>query len=631
MNEKKIIRTKPSEVGWRGYAPDRAFLPALLVAAAAGAALLQSRYYVGFFNDDASFVLLAQGLLDHLWSLSGAGFKEAFSLFLPGYPLFLAPFVAALGPHWDWLRWTTAGVSIFTVYGLWSLLGGWLSEEERRWAVLLYALHPVFLLCSGMVMADPFLSCLFVFGLLALRRVLEGGGAGAHCLLISISVWAAATKPTGIILAVAVTGGLAAAKARRGLLLMGLFFWLPCLVAGALALMKNQSPTDYITYFSHGLASLSGQPLLERAYGLLHTFVLVYGLGWLWPRGPLFDMAGAVLASGALYFILKGFAALLSGQGPGRFTAAAAGLLLLGQALVMSLWTVYSERYALPMLPFGLPLLAAGLFSQWRERHWAPRLALAALAAGFIFHSGKLAAETRFGASAEGVLCERTLEWIRRETPPESRFIGSAPLICLYTGRKGGNLTTASNFDAFLSGLARSGITHAMVTGQVILSSKGAYSSNQALRKEMERAWIRHHPRIFKKIYSDPEEGTEVYLTQLPPLRREAERHYAAALRAIAASDLAAAAASLKLSLAEDPDFSSALVVLATIRMQQRREPAEAEKMLRRALALDPNFERAARKLVELLEGQGRGREADEVRASGTTAVLNPPFEVTAR
>lgn len=631
MNEKKSVKTKRRESGWRGYAPDRAFLPALLAAAAAGTALLQPRYYVGFFNDDASLVLLARGLLDHLLALSGAGFKEAFSLFLPGYPLFLAPFVAALGPHWDWLRWTTAGISLFTVYGLWRLLGGWLTEEERRWAVLLYALHPVFLLCSGMVMADPFLSCLFVFGLLALRRVLEGGGPVAHFLLISLSVWSAATKPTGILLAVAVTGGLAAARARRGLLLMGLFFWLPCLLVGALALLKNQSPTDYIAYFSHGLASLSGQPLLERAYGLLHTFVLVYGLGWLWPRGPLFDISGAVLAAGALYFILKGLAALLSGQGPGRFTAAAAGLLLFGQALIMSLWTVYSERYALPMLPFWLPLLAAGLFSQWRVRPWAPRLALAALAAGFIFHSGKLAAGTRSGARAEGGLCKRTLEWIKRETPPESRFIGSAPLICLYTGRRGGNLSAASNFDEFLSGLARSGITHAMVTGQVVLSSKGAYSGNQALRKEMERAWIRHHPRIFKKLYADPEEGTEIYSAQLPPLRLEAERHYAAALRSIAASDLTAAAVSLKLSLAADPDFSSALVGLAAVRMRQGREPAEAERMLRRALALEPNFERAARKLVELLEGQNRGREADEVRASGTKAVLSPPFEVAAR
>lgn len=607
--------------------PDRHFLPLLLAAAGAGAALLQPRYYVGFFNDDAAFVLLAQGLLDHLRALSPAGFGSAFSHFLPGYPVFLAPFAAAFGPHWGWLRWTTAALSLLSVYGLWRLLEGWLSMEERRWAVLFYAVHPLFLLSSGMVMADPFLACLFIYGLLGLRLALEDEKGWRGCaLLLAASAWACATKPIGLLLPAALTAALAAAGARRALKLTAVFFWLPCLAAAAVSLLGDKSPTDYVTYMLQGLASLAGQPLWARGYGLLHAFVLVYGLGWFWPRGPVADLLGAALIAGLVYLCLKGLAALLAKPRPGRFVAMAAGLLLLGQGLVMSLWTVYSERYALPMLPFWLLFLAAGLGASWRSRPWAARTLMAGLAAGFAVHAAGLALETRSGrAPAESRFCERTLDWIRRETPPGSRFVGEASLVHLYTGRAGAGLLPAPNFDVFLLKLREAGITHALVTGQAVLSTKGSYGNDHARQKGLERAWIRSHPRYFSRLYADRDEGTEVYAFSVPPARARAEESYARALRELKANDPAAAAASLRLALEGDPDFASALVTLAVVKVRGGGDAAEAERLLRRALAAEPNFQGAAKLLAELLARQGRKRAA--AQDPGVAAQAAPPFE----
>lgn len=598
--------------------------PALpLLLAAAGAALLHTRYYVGFFNDDASFVLLAGGLWERLAGQAPGGLAGAFSHFLPGYPVFLAPFAAALAPHWGWLRWTTAGLTLLSVWGLWRLLDGWLPEEERRWAVFLYAAHPLFLLSSGTVMADPFLACLFVYGLLGLRLALEEKpGPGAYALLAGTALWAAAAKPIGLLLPAALTAALLAARAWKAARAMALLVWLPLLTAALWSAARNETPTDYVGYMLKGLASLADQSLWQRGYGLLHAFGLVYGLALPWPRGPLADAAGAALAAGALWLCLKGLASLLAGEGSGRAAAAAAGLLLLGQGLVMSLWTVYSERYALPMLPLWLPLLAAGAGAAFKARPAAARALLCVLALWFCAHSAYLAAETRSARRPpESRFCGRTLEWIRTETPEGSRFSGNAALVRLYARREGWGLFAAPDFDSFLLNLSRLGITHALVTAQPVLSTGGPYRNNHAWQQAMERGWIRRHPGVFAKVYENAQERTEIYSVTLPPGLQPAAEIYARALAALRGEDPAGARALLRLALKEHPGFVSALTALAAL-----EAGAEAERLARRALALEPNHAPASALLAELLERRGLAEEARKVRAGAQAALSLPPF-----
>lgn len=626
---KKISRLGSSRDAAAPPLSDRAFLRLLLLVAAAGAVSLHPRYELGFFNDDASFVLLARRLWDALRNFSGSGLGALFSHFMPGYPLFLAPFAAVFSPRWSLLPWAMGAVSVLTVYGFWELLAGWLPAEERRWAALLYALHPLFLLSSGMVMADPFLAFLFVFAMLGLRRVLEGEkGPWAYALLGAMTAWCVCTKPIGLVPAAAITAALISARAWKGARLLALLVWLPCLAVGLSALAGNAAPSDYLHYFLQGLASLARRSLWERGYGLPHSFILVYGLACPWPRGPAWDLAGAAFIAGLLYFLVKGLSALLSGKAPGRFIALSAWLILIGQAAVMSIWTVNSERYALPMLPFGLLFLAAGILAAGKKRPWAARALLAALALGFSIRTGLLVAETYSPSRpAETRLYTRTLDWIRRETPPESRFLGRGAVIELYTGRTGQGMLAAPNADAFLSELSRYHITHTLVTSQAILSMPGAYSSNHAWRQAMERGWIRSHPGRFKKLYADPLEGTEVYGVALPERWDKAVDLYMEAAKDMRNSDWPAATAKLRLSLAEVPDFTSALTALASVRLLHGNDPAGGERLLRRALALEPNYPRCTKMLAEVLERQGRRSEAARALAAGQAALSIPPFE----
>lgn len=602
-----------------------ALLPLLLTAA--GAALMRGRCYVGYLNDDASFVLLAGQLWRALLSFSAAGLGGSFVHFLPGYPAFLAPFAALAAPDWGLLRWTTAGLSLLSVYALWRLLDGWLTEEFRRWAVLLYAVHPLFLLSSGLVMADPFLAALFVCGLLALRRALEGGGAGWCALLAAASAWAALAKPIGLLLPAALTAALLAARARRPLRWMAALVWLPLAAGVIFAVLRQGTPTDYFSYLLHGLASVGREALWPRLYGLLHSFVLVYGLACPWPRGPVFDLAGAGLIAGAGYLSLRGLAALLAGPAPVRFTALAAGLLLLGQGLVMSVWTVHSERYVLPMLPLGLPLLTAGISSLLRARPAAARALLAAAALYFFAQSARLALVLNSGRRPqESRLCSDTLAWIRAETGPDSRFSGNGDLVRLYTGRAGFGLSAAPDADLFLVYLARLRVTHALVTDLPVLSTRGPYSSNHALQKAAEKDWIRGHPGLFEKLYSNQAEKTEIYAVRTPGRWLEAAGLYAEALAALRRQDQAAAEAGLRAALAAVPDFPSALALLASLRLPQPGGAAEAERLLRRALVLEPNYPRASQALAALLERQGRAKEALAAKAAAAAALSKPAF-----
>ena len=122
-----------------------------------------------------------------------------------------------------------------------------------------------------------------------------------------------------------------------------------------------------------------------------------------------------------------------------------------------------------------------------------------------------------------------------------------------------------------------------------------------------------------------------MYAVLAAPGRAEAVKHYSQALRELSASGPAAAERSLRLALAADRDFPSALAALASVLLTGGGSQAEAEKLLGRALALEPNFPRASGALAQLLEGQGRTAEAGKVREAAQAARALAPFEVPPR
>src|SRR5687767_4073973 len=132
-------------------------MPALgLLAAALLYAALFPRFFVGYFSDDALYILAAKSLLTGRYVSLYLPDQPYLTQILPGYPLFLAPFVALVQPHWPWLKFLSVGLTLGSVLLLGKLLEPWMSTRVRWITMLLFAFNPTTVLGSGIVMSDPF-------------------------------------------------------------------------------------------------------------------------------------------------------------------------------------------------------------------------------------------------------------------------------------------------------------------------------------------------------------------------------------------------------------------------------------------------------------------------------------------
>src|ERR1051326_8861950 len=128
-------------------------------------AFLLPRYYVGIYGDDGEYVLAARSLLQGHYVSMNLPDHPAYQHYPPGFPLFLAPFVLLLQPHWFWLKLVSAGVTLVSCFLLWLLSKNWLETPARLALLVLYALNPVTAIFSGFLMSEP---CLILFLLLVL-------------------------------------------------------------------------------------------------------------------------------------------------------------------------------------------------------------------------------------------------------------------------------------------------------------------------------------------------------------------------------------------------------------------------------------------------------------------------------
>src|SRR3984893_4211517 len=67
-------------------------------------ALLSQFYYIGLINDDAAYALGAKSLLLGKYVALDQPGQPPLPVYPPGFPLFLAPFVALIGSHWQLLK-----------------------------------------------------------------------------------------------------------------------------------------------------------------------------------------------------------------------------------------------------------------------------------------------------------------------------------------------------------------------------------------------------------------------------------------------------------------------------------------------------------------------------------------------
>jgi len=603
--------------------PQRLF-PWLLLAAGLFYAALLPRLCVGYFNDDAEFLLLGRSLLDGRYATLWAPGQPPETLLMPGFPLLLAPFVWLWAPHWAWFKLIPLALSLLSGFLFWRLLACWLDPGARLAALALFLFNPVVAGLSGAVMSDVSLlfAALLVFCLL--QRLCAGDEMpswGLGLLLGGASI----VRPVAALLIPAAALALTLARGRRA----ALRALLPAAAVWAAVLLRNllaaHELSRYTAFWREGLSVLAAGPaaVLDNWHRVAFLFCGPGLTGLRLSREGWGIPASLAVIAGAATLAAVGFAVLLRERAQ-RPLLWAVAVFVAGCLLVQAFWPVLDTRYFLPLLPFGLAALVTGGRALCQRLPW-PRLGLAAgltvLLGAYAVQDARLWASARSGGRPQGhVFPAETLAWIARNTPENALFLTKAPWLYLYAGRRGLPAILADDSEEYRYHCLRRGVTHVLSLPFSILTIPGGRTLDQARNWNRNMAWAASWTEAFAPAYANLGEGTVVYRVVPDPAFSAAYALSLAAREAFARGEIGAGLGALDRALRLRPRLVSALNAKGAALMLCGR-PQEAERSLRRALAVRPDHALALTNLARLQARQGRKEEARRLYARARAAI----------
>jgi len=410
---------------------------ACLVAAALLSRLWLARYAPLIETDGVQYVAIARR-----FQQSGSPFDP---LFHPFYPLCLAILQPLV------VDYELAGRLVSALFGTAFLIPAYilvralLGPPVATLSVLLLAIHPGLVWSSTAVLSEATYTFWIVLGVWMGQQALAGtrsgflGGAG---LCFGLAYLA---RPEGVIYFVGLLGLTARVGARsnrrRELSLWGVAATIGFSMAAAPYLLYLRSRHGYWTLSGKvlhnlvqdtGLAASAGQT--EVGFLLRHageTAQRILENAYLFEKYALPDLFPGVL----VLALLPGLLAT-----PRRSGWGARQGLLLGAALPPFITLAFhvESRVFLPVLPFLLPLAAAGVLAaaQWlaperRTGRWAVGLA-AVLVLGLIPYTVRPLLRPDAGAA----LYRQAARWVVASQPPDAVIMDRKPFIAFYSGRQ---------------------------------------------------------------------------------------------------------------------------------------------------------------------------------------------------
>ncbi|MBI4376227.1 MAG: glycosyltransferase family 39 protein [Elusimicrobia bacterium] len=415
------------------------------ILAAGFYALCRQAYYVGFFNDDAFYIIGARSLLSGAYAQLNVPGHPPLVQYSPGHSLLLAPLAWLAGDR----LWPYQAASIAMMALSMGLLYIYLGSRLKAsfWpALLLAAFNPLCASMSGAVLAEaPFLLALTASAVYA-ERVWREPRAGPWLGLFALAGFASLIRPNGAALGLALA--LALARERRLRLAAGAAFFL-----AAFALpwwLRNQRLAgaadthwaELISFAGGSWTGLAGALAYNLFYYLEAAFVANF---FRWPAGlSWLAIPSSAIGLGLAFWGLRGERS----PAARRFLLPASGLYLLS----FLIWDKQASRYLLPLLPFVLSYTLWGLERLARARAWA----WGAAALGLALCAPPLCAIIRArpgDGDARTTAPASAFEWARVRSRPEEVFaVDLDGRFFLHTGRQAVKLPAAEG--DLLSGLA---------------------------------------------------------------------------------------------------------------------------------------------------------------------------------
>jgi hypothetical protein len=182
------------------------------------------------------------------------------------------------------------------------------------------------------------------------------------------------------------------------------------------------------------------------------------------------------------------------------------GLLYLG---IHVIWPIHDARFYVPLLPFLLVWMLAGIQKLFSGSYRKILLAVffAGLAVSYVqADRRRLSPQTQ-----AAVFPAQTVQWIRDNTLPESLFLtNKTGLVCLYTGRYSTAAVAHPDAKAFLNYIQGYHVTHV-----AFFYSHLADKARLAVWKQTE-SWVTQSPDSFALVYANPVEAVRI-VRVIPP------------------------------------------------------------------------------------------------------------------
>lgn len=456
-------------------------------------------YYVGFFNDDAFYIIGARALAQGRYVELNAPGQPPLVNYLPGYSLILVPVAWLAGNSLLPYQLLSVLMCLLALGLLWRLFEG--LAPSARWAALAVSgFNPLMISMSGAVLSDiPFLLLTVIIFLYA-RKIWDKKPPRPWLILSGLAGFACLLRPTGVAVVLALLAALGLEKRWK----------LAALCAGVCTLVL--SPFLLRNYFYTGQALMYAVELTDpyRGASAFGRFVFSFkeNLGFYlkflfvttlfrWPWNlPLLEALTVGLGIAAVGYGIRDKREKLI------------GIYLLIYMLIHLLWSKQAGRYLFPVVPFFAAYLFQGLALKKRMIYGALGLSL--------FLSGLPAARiVRAGLWVRNPLNtppRRAFEWIRGNTGPRDIFAAELDgRFYLYTGRLAVHLNRPNSDAGFLRWLDENRVGYIAVFPNdfVMRTSSGQSSSDpvslDVLRKELSEK------RLFTLVFEDKEEGSAIY------------------------------------------------------------------------------------------------------------------------
>ncbi len=507
---------------------DPKYPPALLLLGGSGFVLFLlymaywTRFYPGFFGDDAAFLIGAESLLNGSFKAIYLLGQPAQTHFMPGFSILLAPFLLFLNFDNPLLR----GVPLLATFAapilMYCLYRPFLPRSIVVMSAALYAFHPATAAYASTFMSEPFYVALTLTTFYVLHRTLQKETAALRWLLALGCSWTMLTRPIGILVWVAIVVALGITRRWRAL---GISAGISLLAWGAFLLRNyavSQSANDYLKFYREQFRTLANLgSLAMNGIRVLEQMIVGQLLNldfWLSP----FSGVGFFLTVGSLLLGILGFRILYRQTKQHRALVVALGVFTVLHVLVHSVWLTFSERYALPALPFLSVCVIMGLATVVPLSKPSQRLVLAAviLLPGLLGKHVLAIRETLSSARPPESFAPRTtMAWVQQHIAPNATLCSRSPArLYLYTGRPSIGFPIARTAQEAQTLLLTASVSLIVLQTGSVLSLSGNSRANQGASTMRFSNWVQSTPTIFRQIYANPQEGTSIYQMKAPPV-----------------------------------------------------------------------------------------------------------------